>query len=101
MFISLSHLNAPIFFSQERLQFYIVVYDSYAPGGITVEPFAIDRFLINLTLGPVPAAIPRQTYHGIYNIAQFDLSFSVACTDSNHRGAVASAGKDHTHLNIA
>ena len=28
MFISLSHLNAPIFL-QERLQFYIVVYDSY------------------------------------------------------------------------
>ena len=48
--------------------------------------FSIDRFLIDLTLGPVPAAIPRQTYHGIYNIAQFDLSFRVACTDSNHSG---------------
>ena len=48
--------------------------------------FAVDRFLIDLTLGPVPAAIPRQTYHGIYNISQFDLSFSVACTDSNHSG---------------
>ena len=85
MFISLSHLNAPIFL-QERLQFYIVVYDSYRPGGITVGCFAVDRFPIDLTLGPVPAAIPRQTYHGIYNIAQFDLSFRVACTDSNHSG---------------
>ena len=48
--------------------------------------FAVDRFLMDLTLGPVPTAIPRQTYHGIYNISQFDLSFSVACTDSNHSG---------------
>ena len=48
--------------------------------------FAVDRFLIDLTLGPASAAIPRQTYHGIYNIAQFDLSFSVACTNSNHSG---------------
>ena len=85
MFISLSHLNAPILL-QERLQFYIVVYDSYRPGGITLGVFAVNRFLIDLTLGPVPAAIPRQTYHGIYNIAQFDLSFSVACTNSNHSG---------------
>ena len=101
MFISLSHLNAPIFFLQEQLQFYIVVYDSYRPGGITVGHFAVDRFLIDLTLGPGPALIPRQTYHGIYNIAQFDLSFSVACTDSNHKCAVASTGKGQTHLNTA
>ena len=57
-------------------------------------PFAVDRFLIDLTLGPVPAAIPRQTYHGIYNIAQFDLSFSVACTAPNTGDSVASTGKD-------
>ena len=71
---------------QERLQFYIVVYDSYQPEGNLMGRFAVDRFLIDLTLGPVPAVVPRQTYHGIYNISQFDLSFSVACTDSNHSG---------------
>ena len=57
-------------------------------------PFAVDRFLIDLTLGPVPAVIPRQTYHGIYNIAQFDLSFSVTWTAPNTGDCVASTGKD-------
>ena len=42
--------------------------------------FALDRFLINLNLGGAPNAIPRQTYHGIYNIAQFDLSFNIRCS---------------------
>ena len=64
---------------QERLQFYIVVYDFNTA---LDKRFALDRFLIDLVLGGVPNSITRQTYFGIYNISQFDLSFNIRCSEN-------------------
>ena len=54
-----------------------MLYDFYSAIGLR---FALDRFLINLNLGGASNVIPRQTYHGIYNIAQLDLSFNIRCS---------------------
>ena len=60
-----------------------MIYDFYNP--IPPNPlrgqYAVDRFLININLGPPPACRTRQTYYGIYNISSFDLSFSITCSD--------------------
>ena len=91
-FTSLSFIlffSFSLFLMQDRLQFFIVVYDFFRPNGRDGKLAAIDRFLIDLKLGPVPNSIPRQTYYGIYNIAQFDLSFNTSCecTNSSYNGS--------------
>ena len=56
-----------------------MIYDLYDP----LRHFAaIDRFLIDITLGVPYAQRKRQTYTGIYNISSFDLSFSVRCSEN-------------------
>ena len=55
-----------------------MVYDSYIHTG----RFAVDRFPLDITLGQdVSASIERKTYCGVYNIANFDLSFEVTCSN--------------------
>ena len=67
-----------MFIFQGRFQFYLVVYDSYIHTG----RFAVDRFPLDISLGQeVPASIERKTYYGVYNIARFDLSFELTCSD--------------------
>lgn len=70
------------------MQFYIVLFDFYAVDSSTgLRKLAvIDRFLIDLILGPVPGIISRKTYHGMYNISQFDISFKIRCTNKNYYG---------------
>lgn len=61
-----------------------MVYEAYRPNnGPALGLFAVDRFLININLGPPPTNLTRQTYFGIYNISSFDLSFSVMCRDGS------------------
>ena len=55
-----------------------MIYDSNAALG---GRYAVDRFLININLGPPPDCRTRQTYYGIYNISSFDLSFSIIGSD--------------------
>ena len=44
--------------------------------------FAVDRFPLDIYLGQeVPASIDRKPYYGVYNIARFDLSFELTCSD--------------------
>ena len=70
--------NALIFIFQGRFQFYIVVYDYLHLMG----RFAVDRFPLDISLGQeVPASIERKTYYGVYNIARFDFSFELTCSD--------------------
>ena len=70
--------NALTFIFQGRFQFYIVVYDFYNSMG----RFAVDRFPLDISLGQeVPASIERKTYYGVYNIARFDFSFELTCSD--------------------
>jgi len=69
--------------SQERFQLSVVVYDffSAAPQGHILRKLAaVDRFVIDIIMGPSPAHIYRKTYTGIYNISSWDLSFSVKCS---------------------
>ena len=42
----------------------------------------LDRFPIDLRLGIGPNFTERTTYHGIHNLAQFDLSFRVQCSEN-------------------
>ncbi len=42
-----------------------------------VGRYAVDRFAINIILDGLPSTLSRRTYHGIYGIAQFDLSFEI------------------------
>ena len=60
-----------------------MVYDYFngAPHGNSLRRLAaVDRFAIDIILGPTPAARNSNTYTGIYNISSFDLSFSVKCS---------------------
>ena len=61
-----------------------MVYDFYAvaENRSLRRSAAVDRFLINIKLGPSPANLSRQTYTGVYNISLLDLSFSVRCTEN-------------------
>ena len=74
--------NALIFIFQGRFQFYVVVYDFYNPENVPPGRFAVDRFPLDISLGQeVPASIERKTYYGVYNIAKFDFSFELTCSD--------------------
>ncbi len=69
---------------QGQFQLYIVVYDVYRINGMPMGRFAIDRFPINVTLDEIPSSLSRQTYDGIYGIAQLDLSFEIESDDYMH-----------------
>ncbi len=56
---------------------YIVVYDAYQNTSYIWDQYAINRFSINVNLNGMPSAQCRQTYYGIYGIAQLDLSFEI------------------------
>ena len=43
---------------------------------------AVDRFLINVNLGPPPANLSRRMYTGIHNLSLIDLSFSIRCSNN-------------------
>ena len=66
---------------QGRAQFYIVVY-GFITG--TIEARVLDRFLIDLELSVLSGPIARTTYSGIRNVAQFDLSFRIDCSEFYH-----------------
>ncbi len=66
---------------QGQFQLYIVVYDAYRINKISMGLFAVDRFPINVTLEGIPSYLSRQTYDGIYGIAQLDLSFEIESND--------------------
>ncbi len=60
---------------------HIVVYDAYRPAGFSLGLYAVDRFAINIVLDGLPSTLCRRTYHGIYGIAQFDLSFEIQSSE--------------------
>ncbi len=67
-----------------RFQMHIVVYDAYR---VLYAPFgrlAVDRFAINISLDGLPSNLSRRTYHGVYGVAQFDLSFAIQ-SDGHYR----------------
>ncbi len=64
---------------------HIVVYDAYRLSeGSPLGRFAVDRFAINITLDGLPSTLSRHTYHGVYGVAQFDLSFAIQ-SDGHYR----------------
>ncbi len=68
-----------------RFQMHIVVYDAYRViEGSLLGLFAVDRFAINITLDGLPSNLSRRTYHGVYGVAQFDLSFAIQ-SDGHYR----------------
>ncbi len=67
-----------------RFQMHIVVYDVYRVLETPFGRFAVDRFAINITLDGLPSTLSRRTYHGIYGVAQFDLSFEIQ-SDGHYR----------------
>ncbi len=68
-----------------RFQMHIVVYDAYRViEGSLLGLFAVDRFAINITLDGLPSTLSRRTYHGVYGVAQFDLSFAIQ-SDGHYR----------------
>ena len=66
---------------QGRAQFYIVVY-GFIFG--TNEARVVDRFPIDLELSVSSGPIARTTYSGIHNVAEFDLSFRIDCSENYH-----------------
>ena len=66
---------------QGRAQFYIVAYDF---GQGTSESVVLDWFLVDLELSISSGLIARTTYSGIHNVAQFDLSFRIDCSENYH-----------------
>ena len=39
----------------------------------------IDRFAINITVTP-DSSVPLTTYHGVFNVAELDMSFRIDCS---------------------
>ncbi len=71
-------------FLKGRFQMHIVVYDAYRVSSFFLGRFAVDRFAINIILDGLPSTLSRRTYHGVYGVAQFDLSFAIQ-SDGHYR----------------
>ena len=50
---------------------------------MSIGSVVLDRFLIDLELN-VSSPTARTTYDGIHNVAQFDLSFRIDCSENYH-----------------
>ena len=63
------------------MQFYIVVY--HFRTGFPV-PVVVDRFQIDLELSIASDFTERETYYGLQNLTQFDMSFKIVrqCSDN-------------------